>query len=291
MPPSLSTSFQLRIQDYDLSATLDSGQAFGWTRLENHAWTGVIGYQWVRLSQSNDRIHAEAAIPQDDWSWLVDYLQLDFDLKNAIDTFPPDPPLQAAARHYPGLHLLRQAPWTCLASFILSSTKQIVQIQQVYQLLCREYGNPVPTPPHFRQAHAFPTPQALANAGEPALRQCRMGFRAKYLHQAASHIANGSINLESLRSLPLPIARRTLTTLPGVGPKIADCALLFSCDQPRAFPIDVWIARTLRKLYFKDQPVPLPKLQQFAEHHFGPFAGLAQQYLFHQARKPRQQNP
>ncbi|MFM1944757.1 MAG: hypothetical protein RI897_3739 [Verrucomicrobiota bacterium] len=288
MPPSQSTSFPLNPKDYDLSATLDSGQAFGWTQSETGTWTGVIGCHWVQLSQSNDHIHAQTCLPQKDWHWLSDYLQLHFNLKEAIHTFPADAPLEIATRNYPGLHLLRQDPWTCLASFILSSTKQIVQIQQVYHLLCQQYGAPVPTPPHLPQAHTFPTPQALAHAGETALRDCRMGFRAKYLHQTATQIANGNVSLESLRSLPLNEARRILTCLPGVGPKIADCALLFSCDQPRAFPIDVWIARTLRNLYFKGQPTSLPKLQDFAEQHFGPFAGLAQQYLFHEARRPKQ---
>jgi N-glycosylase/DNA lyase len=239
----------------------------------------------VALRQTSRGLLAKTALPTDDWTWLADYLQIDFDLDGALRTFPSDPVLRAAVGQHHGLRLLRQDPWVCLASFLLSATKQIAQIRQVYQKLCREFGRPVNAPPGYPRSFAFPEPSVLASAGEDALRGCRMGFRARHLFHAACQIADGRHDLGQLRNLPLSEARDLLMALSGVGRKIADCVLLFSGDQPQAFPIDVWVARTLRAGYFENRPVSLPQLQAFAESHFGPYAGLAQQYLFHHARK------
>jgi N-glycosylase/DNA lyase len=111
-----------------------------------------------------------------------------------------------------------------------------------------------------------------------------MGFRAKYLLSTADRVATREFELEKLRQLPLPTARTELTTLPGVGEKIADCVLLFAYGFPNAFPIDVWVARALSQFYFKGRRKRPDQLRQFAARHFGPNAGYAQQYLFHHIR-------
>jgi N-glycosylase/DNA lyase len=110
-----------KVRDYDLAATLDSGQAFRW-RQENGVWLGVIHGRSLRLRQVGDSIHAASPLPGDDWRWLERYLQLDTDLEAVLRTFPDDPPLREAVAACRGLRLLRQEPWECLASFILSST-------------------------------------------------------------------------------------------------------------------------------------------------------------------------
>jgi N-glycosylase/DNA lyase len=231
--------------------------------------------------------------------------------------------MQTAVAACRGLRILRQDPWECLASFILSSTKQIVQIRQIIALLCECFGEPiipaqvgraVPcTPPDevgapIQQqspgAHrvtrptsqtisdnawtnlrfSFPTPQCIAAAGEAELRACKMGFRAPYLLAAARRIADGKLDLERLRHLPLTEARAELVKLHGVGGKIADCVLLFACGFDSAFPVDVWVGRALRELYFPRRHVTARHLHHFAATHFGPHAGYAQQYLFHYMR-------
>ncbi len=191
----------LPVRDYDLAATLDSGQAFRW-QFQGGSWTGVIGRHWVRLTQTPDGIRAVAAGPVADWQWLRDYLQTDVDLEAVLKTFPDDEPLRDAVAACRGLRLLRQDPWECLASFILSSTKQIVQIRQIVALLCEQFGEPIaglaatwerrrpagPQPydepvdsPARRQrsqailqenhlCYSFPTPQHLAAATESELR-------------------------------------------------------------------------------------------------------------------------
>ena len=131
---------------------------------------------------------------------------------------------------------------------------------------------------------SFPTPQRLANLTEAELRACKMGFRAPSLLAAARQIINGKLDLEKVRSLPLTEARAELMKLRGVGGKIADCVLLFAYGFDSAFPVDVWIERALRQLYFPRRQVSEKKLRYFAATHFGPHAGYAQQYLFHYMR-------
>jgi N-glycosylase/DNA lyase len=131
---------------------------------------------------------------------------------------------------------------------------------------------------------AFPTPQQIARVTEAELRECKMGFRAPHLLAAARQIAGGQFDLERLRHLPQVEAREELMKLRGVGCKIADCVLLFAFGFDGAFPVDVWVKRALRELYFPRRRVSAKRLQHFAATHFRPHAGYAQQYLFHYTR-------
>jgi len=271
------------VRDYDLAATLTSGQVFRWQPVGD-SWEGVVGSNWVRMQPTPGGLRATTAVAQADWSWLRHFLQTEADLGAVLATFPEDEPMRRAVAAWRGLRLLRQDPWECLASFILSSTKQIVQIRQIVATLCRRFGAPISVPQGKAAAFAFPTAHRLARAGESELRDCKMGFRAPYLRAVSKEVADGRLNLEALRAMPLAEARQRLTALPGVGKKIADCVLLFACGQRTAFPLDVWVIRALRQLYFRGRAVPLARLQDFAANHFGPNSGYAQQYLFHYLR-------
>ncbi len=230
------------------------------------------------------RLVAETAAPVNDWRWLTHYLQAELDLGLVLATFPDDAPMRAAVVACRGLRLLRQDPWECLASFILSSTKQIVQIRQIVARLCEQFGEQVIVPQNHEPAYAFPSAGCIAAAGEAELRACKMGFRAPNLRAAARMIAGGDVDLDRVSALSVHEARDTLMRLPGVGGKIADCVLLFAYGYPDAFPVDVWVMKALRRLYFPRRAVSLKRLQKFAATHFGPCAGYAQQYLFHYAR-------
>ena len=290
----------LPVRDYDLAATLDSGQVFRWQR-QNESWVGVVGKHWLRLTQTPAGIRAETAAPVADWNFLREFLQTETDLSAVLKTFPDDEPMRAAVAACPGLRLLRQDPWECLASFILSSTKQIVQIRQIIVLLCERFGEPLdcrtgvapvsdfsfsngdkrdarPT------AFSFPPPEKIASLTEAELRACKMGFRAPNLLAAARQIADGKFDLERIRHLPHAEARAEVMKLRGVGGKIADCVLLFAYGFDSAFPVDVWIERALQRLYFPRRRASEPRLRRFAATHFGPHAGYAQQYLFHYMR-------
>ena len=269
--------------DYDLAATLGSGQAFRWERRQD-GWVGVIGSRWVRLRSEPRGIVAQAVPPVSDWDWLVDYLQLEVSLEEVLGTFPDDKPMREAVAACRGLRLLRQEPWECLASFILSSTKQIRQIQQIVSRLCDRYGERVAVPLGGSTVRMFPSALRLAEASERELRACRMGFRAPYLLETARRIAHGQFDPGRLLGLPLEVAREELMQLPGVGRKIADCVLLFAYGFPAAFPVDVWVMRALRQLYFRRRRVKPRRVHEFTAAHFGPNAGYAQQYLFHYIR-------
>jgi N-glycosylase/DNA lyase len=276
----------LPVTDYDLEGTLDSGQVFRWQRV-GAEWQGVIGRHHVRLRQVPEGIHARSSQLVDDWEFLHEFLQTRTDLAAVLKTFPMDGPMTDAIAACRGLRLLRQDPWECLASFILSSTKQIVQIRQIVALLCERFGERIRaervTSP-ARLHHAFPPPERIAAASEAELRACKMGFRAPGLLRAAREIAEGRLDLEGVRRLDYAGARAELMKLHGVGGKIADCVLLFAYGFDSAFPVDVWIERALQELYFPSRRASDKRLRKFADTHFGPHAGYAQQYLFHYMR-------
>lgn len=279
---ALETTFVVR--DYDLAATLGCGQAFRWQQT-GASWTGVVGGRWLELTQRGNQIIARSAVPQSDWRWLSNYLQTEIELAAILATFPNDAPMQSAVTHCRGLRLLRQEPWECLASFILSATKQIVQIREIIRLVCSRHGNEVGVPPGQPPAFAFPGPEQIAALAESQLRDCKMGFRAPNLLNAARQVVEGALDLEAISQLDLPAARERLQALRGVGPKIADCVLLFAYGFPTAFPVDVWVMKALRQYYFPRRRVSLSRLREFSATHFGPHGGYAQQYLFHSLRQ------
>lgn len=275
--------FLVRVSDYNLDATLDSGQAFRW-RFNGRSWTGVIGRRWVRLTPHSEGIHATTAAPTADWDWLTDYLRTQVSLGTILARLPHHPFLSTAIQTHYGLRLLRQDPWECLASFILSSTKQIVQIKEIVDRLCTAYGDLIETPPRESMHKTFPSAQQIAALKESELRGLGMGFRAPYLMKAAQSVADGRCALRRLAKQPVHIARSTLMELAGVGRKIADCVLLFALGFDEAFPVDVWMMKTLQSHWFANEPISRRRLIAFAETHFGCYGGYAQQYLFHFAR-------
>ncbi len=268
---------------YSLDETLASGQVFRWSKHKD-AWCGVIGGRWVSLTSTPQGIHAQTSVPVTDWRWLTDFLQTDLDIAAMHAVLEDDPWIRQAMDAMPGLRILQQDPWECLASFIVSSTKQVVQIQQILDLLCCTHGKPVKALPGYPPSWTFPPIKVIAGLSEAELRTCKMGFRAPYLLETARKLLDPAWNLDKLRQLPLAEARQRLTALPGVGDKIAHCVLLFSLGFYESFPIDVWIARALRHCYFPRRAPSMKRLQAFAEERFGIHAGYAQQYLYHYFR-------
>ncbi|MCX7825303.1 MAG: 8-oxoguanine DNA glycosylase [Verrucomicrobiae bacterium] len=269
---------EIAVDDLRLDHTLESGQAFRWTRRGDGDYEGVVGRCVVRATQHDGKVVLGGASE----AVLRRYFQLDADLAAIVRSFPDDPPMRRAVAFCRGLRLLRQEPWETLASFICSSTKQIVQIRQIVAHLCRELGEPLGS----GACHAFPSVAAVARATEARLRACKLGFRAAYLRASARMIEAGRVRLDAVGGMDYPRAVEELTKLPGVGPKLADCALLFAWGRQEAFPMDVWIERALRRLYFPGKPrVTRRELAGFTRTHFGPHAGYAQQYLFHYVRR------
>lgn len=270
--------------DFSLRETLKSGQLFHWQPclFDGHeGYAGCIGSESPAfITQLDD---GTVLTRPGDPARVARYFGLDHSSEAIRASFPAtDEVLRTAIAFSPGIRIARQPLWECLATFITSSMKQVTHIRAISLTLRQRYGERH----EFAGAtfHAYPTPAALAAAGEEALRQCALGYRAKSLHLAASAIAAGEVDLDAIEREPsLAAARARLMELHGVGEKIANCALLFGAGRWDAFPIDVWIERILRDLYRKR--LKGARLQAWAERHFGPHAGYAQQYLFHFARK------
>ncbi|MEP6937195.1 MAG: hypothetical protein ABI871_03915, partial [Chthoniobacterales bacterium] len=182
-----------------------------------------------------------------------------------------------------GLRIIRQPKWECLATFICSSMKQVAHIRQISHALRRKFGERKTL--RDREVYAFPSARKLATCSETELRECALGYRAANLLASAQLVQSGEADLNGWARLPDDELRANLCGLPGVGAKVANCAMLFAYERLRAFPIDVWIERVLRARYFsRRRKVTAQKLRQFCEQYFGEHGGYAQQYLFHHAR-------
>jgi len=268
---------------FDLGDTLKCGQLFHWEPLSIDGVEGVAGCigeappSWIAQRESG-----EVLTLRGDEARVGRYFGLDQDLAAIHASFPQgDAVLAEATAYCPGIRIARQPLWECLATFITSSLKQVAHIRGISLTMRRRFGEAHELGGcHF---HGYPSPERVASLGETALRQCGMGYRAVSLARAAERIASGEIDPAWIETAPPDEARETLLSLHGVGEKIANCVLLFSCGHWDAFPIDVWIERILRERYRKR--IQGTKLQAWAQRHFGPNAGYAQQYLFHYARK------
>jgi N-glycosylase/DNA lyase len=278
---------RLPVADFDLSATLDSGQIFHWSA---HEWAGKAGFLGtvgnlpVFLAQDGEMILARSA---EELEAAIPYFGLGHELGAIKATFPADDPhLAAAVAFSPGLRICLQPKWECLATFITSSLKQVPHIRQISLRLRERFGIPLRSA-SGAIVHGYPEPSVIGSAGEAELRACGLGYRAKGLHLAAERIACGEISLDALESRDDDEVRESLRTLHGVGEKIANCTLLFAYGRLGAFPVDVWIGRVLRELYFRRRRKPPTdaELKRFVARHFGAYAGYSQQYLFHFARK------
>lgn len=257
-----------------LAETLDGGQAFRWHGADG-VWTGQWAEQSVQLrfaagalqwrSQNQAAGHA-----------LVRYLALDTDWPALTDSLPwrSDAHLAQCTAAFPGLRILRQPFGETLLGFLCSATKQIVQIKQMVALLAERHGKEIAP-----GCHRLPTWAEFAEIPEKDLRQCLLGFRAKYIHATARFLAARPGWLEETERLPYAAAKARLVELPGVGEKVADCVLLFGAGQLAAFPVDTWVLKSLARRYGLEGWKPA-QVAHFGRTHFGPLAGLAQQYLF-----------
>ena len=273
-------SLSLARHGLDLDSTLASGQSFCWNRHADGRWRGWIDGRPCLAWHHGDILRAVG--PELTHEAVTRYFGLDQPLREIFASFPADPWLERAREFAPGLRVLRQDPWETVCNFICSSLKQIVQIAQINASLRCALGEPVDPP----SLYAFPTASRLARATEAQLRECRLGFRARHLFVAARQVVQGEVSLEKIGGMPTAEARETLLRLQGVGEKVANCVLLFAYGRLEAFPIDVWVERVLRQLYFKgSKRVKLARMADFSRGHFGPFGGYAQQFLFHWIRK------
>ena len=264
--------------EFDLALTLGCGQVFHWRR-HDAGWLGMIGDAPCYAEQHGETL----LVPRGMEKIAAHYFALDHPLAEMRATFPDDPAMTAASETCRGLRLVRQPHWECVATFITSAQKAVVHIAQISHVLRQRYGHAFEW--GGERLFSYPTAAALGALDEADLRACSLGYRAKNLLHTARMVAAGEVNFSDVTRLGDGEAAEALQRLPGVGPKVANCALLFGFGRLAAFPIDVWIERILRSIYFARKRKVTPKrLREFSARYFGPYGGYAQQYLFHHAR-------
>ena len=268
----------------DLRSTLFSGQAFRW-RAEDGWFRGVVSGRAVRMRETPEGVEFQGILDGDGAFGLQlrDYLSLDVDIEDIYRAMSFDERLRTAIERYRGMRVLRQDPWECLVSFICSSASNIPRITGNIESICESFGEPVEG--SANGLHTFPTPEALAVSGAAQqMRELGLGYRAEYIEATARSVADGEVDLMSLRESPYETALEALVSLDGVGDKVANCVMLFSLDKPDAFPVDTWIDKAMREWYLEGASIPRTKMRLWAMERFRGYAGYANHYLFHDRR-------
>lgn len=312
------------VKPFDLEKCCTCGQAFRWVKNPVHmqaglfdecglpdagaslAFAGVIRGRAVLVMQSDDSLIVTPCA-KGEAQLFIDYFDLNRDYSAVEAALAADERLRVCLPGSSGIRVFNQEPFEALISFIISANNNIKRISGIIDRLCSLAGEKLPVR-YFSdcaaadcdfgknsEVFAFPTPERIAALSEDELKQIGAGYRAPYIIKSAKRIADG-YDLEKLRSLPTAEARKELLTFPGVGPKVADCILLFSLGHADAFPVDVWIERAMTELYFSDsstadtpaaRPAPAKSEIQAAARSIGKLSGIVQQYIFFYARNQK----
>lgn len=267
-------------ESFDLDCTLACGQLFRWDCRQGW-WQGVVGHSVVRIRQLERQLEFEGA----DKSFIRQYFQLDLDLDAILGSIDKDPVIHDAILLHHGLRLIRQEPWECLISYICAQNANIPFIRRMITNMADMYGESISTP--VGEGKCFPQPDVLASLEEPDLRGCSLGYRSPYVLDTARRIAADSGWAGRIEKMGYVEAKEVLMDYRGVGPKVADCILLFAFQKFEAFPVDVWIRKVMYRHYLK-QACEKNSLGcreyrfigDFARQYFGNYAGYAQEYLY-----------
>lgn len=253
--------------DFDPAETLDCGQAFRWEEKDG-LWQGVAMGRKLSLAKDGDKLRLDCTQEEFDSIWK-NYFDLDTNYNEIKDRISDmDPILKEAVSYAPGIRILRQDPWEAICSFIISQNNNIPRIKGIIKRFCELFGEDLGD-----GLFSFPTAEAVAKLTVEDLAPIRSGFRAKYIIAAAQKVAGDENFIPSIYSLPIDEARKALQTIKGIGPKVADCALLYGFYRTDCFPVDVWMKRAMEVLLPGRDPAS-----------FGRDAGMAQQYIFHYSR-------
>lgn len=261
--------------NFSVAKTFDCGQCFRFDPTDRcrheSEFSGVAFGRAVSFAQDGDTLYVYGSDTRDFENIWYHYLALDVDydsIDEDILSRSQSPALRDAVEYGKGIRILRQDPWETVCSFIISQNNNIPRIKKIIGAMSEKFGESL-----GNGKYAFPTAQALNEAGETAIFDLKTGFRAKYISDAAARVSDGRLDLSSLTGNTEECVK-TLCTVKGIGPKVALCSLLFGFGKYDAFPVDVWIRRVTEK-YFREG---------FTPEELGEYAGIAQQYLFYYER-------
>lgn len=256
---------------FDIPKTLDCGQAFRWSCDCGNKWHGIAYGKYLEIEALNDGTVVLYGTDSKEFNDLWrQYFDFDRDYDTIIDKISDNDVLKRASAYGYGIRILNQEPWETLCSFIISQNNNIPRIKGIIERLCENFGD------RCDGGYAFPSVEKIAALSEDDLKVLRCGFRARYIIDAAEKVANGTVDLNGLKLLDTEKARNELMKITGVGPKVADCTLLFSLNHIESFPKDVWIKRAMQVLFGGELPSEAL-----------PYAGIVQQYIFYYARETK----
>ena len=266
----------------NLENTINSGQVFLWTK-QKEFWYGVNGQDILKINDSGKITSYSKK--------KYDFFRDSDDMAKIIRSISKDKTTKMALKKYLGLRLVRQDPFQCYISFIISSNSNIQKIKSSLEKISAKFGRKIQF--DNKEFHLFPEPKKIANATIQEIQNCGVGYRAKFIIDAAKMVESQQIDFRYLAKCNYQDAKKIILTVPGIGNKVADCILLFSLDKLDAFPLDRWMIRILEKYYlekFELETKSITEKQYDILHekitkYFGPYAGYAQQFLFKMERE------
>ena len=273
---------------FNLVKTFECGQAFRWRKIDaglsndaDIAYEGIASSRYLRVRQTPQNVILETSRADYESFWKA-YFDLETDyaaIEQILLERDPSSAMACAAEFGRGIRILRQDPWEMVITFILSGNNNIPRIKGSIEALTERFGENVSQ----SKLKAFPTPEVLADLGLGDYRQAGAGYRDQYLLATAQKVASGEADLAAWGHLEDTALMKALLTLPGVGEKVASCIMLFGYGRRAAFPVDTWVAKMMRQLYFNHE-ASAKEIKTFAASRFGDQAGYAQQLLFHWGR-------
>lgn len=273
------------VKDFDLDQIFDCGQCFRWQKEEDGSYTGVVSKMAVNMALDGDNLVIDNCDSENFENFWRNYLDFDTDyakIKNKLKS--KDEVIGRAIKRGEGIRLLNQDVWETVISFIISANNNIPRIKGCIESLCENFGKEIGQY-RGKVRYAFPDASILANMTVEDLAPCRLGYRAKYIVASAKMFEADRQTYEGLKEAEVSSdeAFKTISTLNGVGPKVANCIMLFALKKRDAFPIDVWMKKVMNFLYgFEENDVK--GMETFAKEKFGEYAGIAQQYQFYYMR-------
>ncbi|PAB59409.1 8-oxoguanine DNA glycosylase [Anaeromicrobium sediminis] len=273
-----------KIRDFNLKHTFDCGQCFRWNEQEDGSYIGVAHGKVLHIYEDEDTITFLNTNMTDFQNIWIDYFDFNRDYGAIKDKLTKDDNIMAqAVEHGCGIRILNQDEWETIISFIISARNFIPRIKKSVELISEKYGRFIEEY-NGKKYYAFPTPEELYNKPEEELKNLNVGYRAKYIQSTTFIVKENQVDVYKLENLDREMAKKNLLRLMGVGPKVADCILLFSMRKYKAFPIDVWVKRVMEYFYFKDGATN-NQIQEFAKEKYEDLGGFAQQYMFYYARE------
>ena len=263
----------------DVKTVFDCGQFFRFFE-EDGVFHAIAADKLIYLENNGENLEIYPVKKADIDDFWSDFLRLDMSYSQIEERFSSDEILKKTVPICRGMRILHQGEFETLISFIISANNNIKRIKKIIEAICAAVGEKKII--GEREYFAFPTPDALSELSVEKLTECGAGYRAPYIRDTAKKIAQG-FDLKCVYEMDYAQAKKYLCTLMGVGPKVADCILLFAYNKFDAFPVDTWVKKILKKLY-SFEPKNNGQAVAFAQERFGQEAGIAQQYLFHYMR-------